>query len=216
MRKDAINLYGWSSSKDTPYADYGSTNTTEIEDVLKAPDESHIAYAADVIFKNHNKVKSKTKFFPFCAYSKKVGENFFIDFMNNFKPENSKPKRNLICDWSDKSENFAHYRNLIFFLGHSMGNIETNTVVSFKQRPFLANYIDIKAKDRARAKTKKIWQRVPKKLICSFYGKTIENPRKRKLTKNAKEPKDCLEKQTKMIYNDVTQDCWGEEIFCMI
>ena len=92
-----------------PNAHYGITNTTETEDVLKTPQESHVGYAVDVNLKYHDKFKSKTKYFPFCPDFKKVGDKTFIDFINSFKPKHSKSKKKLICDWSDKSKHFTHY-----------------------------------------------------------------------------------------------------------
>ena len=65
-----------------------------------------------------------------------------------------------------------------FYIRHGIRNVKVHTVYKFKQSPWLANYIKYNTEQRKEAKTE-IEKDFYKLMNKSFYGKTIENIRKR-------------------------------------
>ena len=94
------------------------------------------------------------------------------------KPEKYKPTEKLIMDQKNKRRYFLHYRNLKFYIRHAIRILNVHTVYKFKQSPWPAKYIKYNTEQRSKAKTE--FERPFYKLMNnSFYGKTIENIRKR-------------------------------------
>ena len=65
-----------------------------------------------------------------------------------------------------------------FYLRHGIRIVKVHTVHKFKQSPWLAKYIKYNTEQRKKAKTE-LEKHFYKLLNNSFYGKTIENSRKR-------------------------------------
>ena len=52
--------------------------------------------------------------------------------MTNNNPRNIKPQRKTPCDWTDKDDFLANYRNLNFYVNHGMTVTETKRIMSFR------------------------------------------------------------------------------------
>ena len=98
--------------------------------------------------------------------------------MTKNKPENYKPAEKLIMDQTNKQRSFSHYRDLKFYIRHGIRIVKVHTVYKFKQSPWLAKYIKCNTEQRKKAKTQ-FEEHFYKLMKNSFYGKTIENIRKR-------------------------------------
>ena len=81
-------------------------------------------------------------------------------------------------DQTKKQRYFLHYRDLKFYIRHGIRIVKVHTVYKYKQSPWLAKYNKYKTEKRKKAKTE-FEQRFYKLMNNSFYGKTIENIRKR-------------------------------------
>ena len=104
-------------------------------------------------------------------------EDFSLYMMIN-KPEKYKPTEKLIMDQTNKQRYFSHYRDLKFYIRHGIRILNVHTVFKFKQSPWLAKYIKYNTEQRKKAKTE-FEKHFYKLMNNSFYGKAIENIRKR-------------------------------------
>ena len=74
---DANKLYGHSLNQPLPYDEIKLDKNVKLEDILNAPDHSDIRYFIEVDLAYPDKVKEKTKHFPFASENKKiVPDNF--------------------------------------------------------------------------------------------------------------------------------------------
>ena len=123
--------------------------------------------------------------------------------MTTKKPEKYKPTEKLIMDQTNKQRYFLHYRELKFYIRHGIRILNLQTVYKFKQSPWLANYIKYKTEQRSKAKTE-FEKHFYKLMNNSFYGKTIENIRKR-LNLDLIDKSDThriLNRQSKLSFDD--------------
>ena len=104
---DANNLYGHSMSEPLPYDEIKFDNNVKIEDIINTPDDNDIGYfvEADLIYPD--KIKKKTKNFPFAPVNKKINPDNFHDYMKEIRPDTYVQSSKLICDWSDKGKLFG-------------------------------------------------------------------------------------------------------------
>ena len=94
------------------------------------------------------------------------------------KPEKNKPTEKLIMDQTNKQRYFIHYEDLKIYVRHRSRAVDIHTVYRFKQSPWLAKYIKYNTEQRIKAKTE-FEKKFYKLMKISFYGKTIENIRRR-------------------------------------
>ena len=91
---DATNMYGHSMSQVLPYDEiemwHGHPDLfmKKIEKILITPDDSDIGYSVEVQLKYANKIKEKTKIFPFCPENKVIPKDKLNDYMKKTKPKN--------------------------------------------------------------------------------------------------------------------------------
>ena len=69
---DANNLYGHSMSQPLPFDEIKFNKNVEVEDILNTPDDSDIGYFIEVDLKYSDKIKEKTRNFPFVPMNKKI------------------------------------------------------------------------------------------------------------------------------------------------
>ena len=127
----------------------------------------------------------------------------FSPYMTINKPENYKPAEKLIMDQTNKQRYFLHYRDLKFYIRHGIRILNVYTVYKFKQSPWLAKYIKYNTEQRSKAKTE-FEKHFYKLMNNSFYGKTIENIRKR-LNLDLIDKSDThriLNRQSKLSFDD--------------
>ena len=67
---EANNLYGHSMSELLPYDGIEFDNNVKLEDMLSTPEDSDIGYFIEVDLKYPDKIKEKTKNFPFAPEKK--------------------------------------------------------------------------------------------------------------------------------------------------
>ena len=63
---DANNFYGHSMSEPLPYDEIKFDKNVKLEDILNTPGDSDIGYFIEVDLKHSDKIKEKTKHFPFA------------------------------------------------------------------------------------------------------------------------------------------------------
>ena len=206
---DMNNLYGFAMLQHLPTGNfkiYENNSITEsfVDKVLITHDCSNIGYVLIVDLIYPDNIKHKSKNFPFCPENKIINPNKFTEYMKEHVPNPHRSTIKLICDQTNKEYYIVHYRNLNFYLRMGMIISKVHKVVSFDQSPWLEKYIDYNTKKRAQADSdfKKDYH---KNLICSFFGKTMEDVRNRikvEFVKNTDERK-ILRYQSRLDFDGI-------------
>ena len=209
LHVDMNNLYGFAMLFHLPTGNFQIFENdliTEslIDKVLNTHDCSNIGYVliVDLIYPDNIKYKSKN--FPFCPENKTIDPNNYTEYMKEHEPKPHRPTSKLICDQTDKEYYIVHYRNLKFYLRMGMIIKKVHRIVSFDQSPWLAKYIDYNTQKRAQADSDFI-RDYHKNLVCSFFGKTMEDVRNRikvEFVKNTNERK-ILKYQSRLDFNGI-------------
>ncbi len=181
---DANNLYGYAMSQYMPCKDFEWIAPSEelIEQILSTPKDSDIGYILEADLEYED--RETTQKFPLAPepYVAKVEDlsPYQLNLLPKDKDGNPKllkvPK--LVCNLKDKKEYVVHYSNLQFYLSKGLKLTNVHKILRFKQRPWLKEYIDMNTQMRTAATTdfeKDIW----KLMNNAFFGKTMENVRKR-------------------------------------
>ena len=130
---DAANLYGHSMSESLPHDEIEYDINVKLEDILNTPDDSDIGYFIEIDSNYPDKIKEKTKKFPFCPENKILVKDKFNEYMKQIKPKNFKKSQKIICDWNDKKSYLVHYRMLKFYIRHGMIADKVHEINSFEQ-----------------------------------------------------------------------------------
>ena len=88
------------------------------------------------------------------------------------------PCTKLVSNLRDKTRYVTHHRCLQFYLKHGLELTKIHRVVSFTQRPFMLPFIRYCNEGRKNAESD-FESSLYKLLANAFYGKTVENVRKR-------------------------------------
>ena len=178
LYKDVTNLYSHSMSEPIPYDEIEFDRENKLENILKTTDDSDIGYFIEVDFNYPDDIKEKTKHFPFAPVKKKIHLEYFSDLMKEIILDTYTQNKNLICDWSDKKNYLIHYRNLKVYVRHGVTVDKVHKIISFRQNRWLEKFINFNTQKRNKAK-KDFEKDFYKLLYNAFYGKTMENVRKR-------------------------------------
>ena len=209
LHVDMNNLYGFAMLFHLPTGNfqiYENISITEsfINKVLNTHDCSSIGYIliVDLIYPDNIKYKSKN--FPFCPENKIINPDNYTEYMKEHQPKPHIPTSKLICDQSNKEYYIVHYRNLKFYIRMGMIIKKVHRIVSFDQSDWLAKYIDYNTQKRAQADSD-FMKDYHKNLICSFFGKTMEDVRNRirvEFVKNTDERK-ILKYQSRLDFDGI-------------
>ena len=202
--EDMTDLYGWSMSQYLPTGDFREIKVTRsgLKTILRTPDKDEHGFLIECHLEYPSSIHEKTKFFPYLPEKKTVKVEDFSPYMTENEPE-KKPTEKLIIDQANKQRYFLHYRDLIFYIRHGIRIVKVDTVYKFKQSPWLAKYIKYNTEQTKKAKTE-FEKHFYKLMNSSFYGKTIENIRKR-LNLDLIDKSDThriLNRQSKLSFDD--------------
>ena len=161
-----------------PYDEIKFDRIVKIEDILSTLDDINIGHFIEVDLKYSDKIKEKTKNFPFARVNKKINPDDFSEYMKKIKPDTYTQTKKLICDWCDMKNYLIHYRMLKFYLRHGMEVEKVHSVISFKQSEWLEKYLSFNTQKRNKAKNE-FEKDFYMLLNNAFYGKTMENVRNR-------------------------------------
>ena len=165
-------------SQALPYDEIRFDKNVKLEDILNTPDDSDIGYFIEVDLKYPDKIKQKTKLFPFAPVNKETNPDDFSVYMKEIKPSTYTQTRKLILDWTNKRNYLIRYRMLNFYIRHGMIVDKIHEIISFKQSKWLEKYINYNTQKRNKAKND--FEKDSYKLLNNaFYGETMENVRKR-------------------------------------
>ena len=174
------NLYGWSMSQYLPTGDFREIKVTRssLKIILRTPENDEHGFLIECDLEYPSTIHEKTKYFPFLPEKKTVKIEDLSPYMTTNKPEKHKLFEKLIMDQTNKHRYFLHYRDLKIYIRHGIRVLNVHTVYKFIQSPWGAKYIKYNTEQRKKAKNgfEKHFYKLMKN---SFYGKTIENIRKR-------------------------------------
>ena len=181
-----------------PYKDIKWDNDTTLEEVIATDDEASKGYIVECDLSFPEEIHEKIKEYPPCPENIAPKLEWMTDFqkqlLSNKKTESNPDKlqkslhMKLIPHLNEHKNYVIHYRNLKFIkeLGASIDKV--HNIISFQQKPWLKDYIDLNTNKRKAAKNE--FEKDFFKLINnSCYGKTMENVRNRvhvKLTTSEK------------------------------
>ena len=170
---DANNLYGYALMQKLPYKDFEYSNTT-LDEVLNTSDDSDYGNWLICDLEYTNECQERTSNFQLLPHGRKV-ENNELGFKQ--RPPNSSKSKKLILDQNNKYENPIHYRMLKFVVKMGVKVNKVHRTIKFKQDYIIRDYIELKTKMRAEAKTEPE-KDIFKLMNNSLFGKSCENPLK--------------------------------------
>ena len=154
MYLDANNLYGLSMSKPLPYKNFKWSNDASEGITLNENKLKTGIYEVDIeIPENlHNKFKD----FPVCPEIKSIDENHLSDYQKCLNDKlntkyNEKDKK-LILDLLPKKNYKVYYKNLEYYLKLGIKVTKVHKMLTFDEKPFLKEYIDLNTNLRKYAK----------------------------------------------------------------
>jgi len=98
------------------------------------------------------------------------------------------PTSKLVSNLRDKTRYVTHYRCLQFYLANGLELIRIHRIVEFDRRPFIRPFIEYCNEQRKRPPPTGLF----KLFANSFYGKTVENVRKRMNAKLVTDPQKMV------------------------
>ena len=83
-----------------------------LEEILNTPDTNVIGYFFKVDLRYLDKIKEKTKNFPYCPENKVIPKVKQIEYAKKIKPKIYAKAKKLISGWTDKKNPLINYRLL--------------------------------------------------------------------------------------------------------
>jgi len=182
---DANNLYGYAMSQQMPCRSFKWMEPTKenVEMILKTAKDSSEGYILEVDLEYTD--KERTKKFPLAPENSIPLLEDLSDYQKELNGNKASKINKLMCTVKDKNSYVIHYSNLQFYLNHGMSlkkSTECPTgvhrIISFVQESWLKVYIELNTKKRTKALTN-FEKDIYKLLNNAFFGKTMENVRKR-------------------------------------
>ena len=179
---DANNLYGWTMTCPLPFKDFSWLSDEEIEklDIETVSDTSDYGYILEVDLDYPQHLHDSHNDYPLAAEKLQVTTDMLSPYCAELKSSlamaNAKVEK-LIPNLYDKKKYTVHYRNLKLYLSLGLRLKKVHRVLSFKQEPWMAPYIQFNTDMRKKA-TCNFEKDLFKLFNNSVFGKTMENVRK--------------------------------------
>ena len=172
MYLDANNLYGHSMSKSLPYKNFKWSDdlTLDLKNLQTGIYEVDIEIPENL----HNKFID----YPLCPEIKSISENMLSEYQKYLYDKlnikyNEKDKK-LILDLLPKKNYKVYYKNLEFYLKLGLKVIKVHRILTFDEKPFLKEYIDLNTELRKKSKNN-LEKDLLKLMNNAIFGKSMEN-----------------------------------------
>ena len=179
---DANNLYGWAMSQYLPTHGFEWMKENDIEklDINSIPQDGEDGFIFEVDLDYPMELHDLHNDYPLAPERLTIDESMLSPFQWERFPDYQikNPQVKLTPNLNGKTNYVVHYRNLQFYLNQGMKLKKVHRVLTFKQRPWLKEYIDYNTKCRAQSKSK-FAKDFYKLMNNSVFGKTQENLRNR-------------------------------------
>ena len=113
---------------------------------------------------------------PFAPERFAIDKSMLSPLQKTFPKHKKKTTTKLTPNLKDKTNYVVHHRNLQFYIEQGMGITKVHRVLTFKQSPWLKEYIDYNTQKRA-SSTSTFDKDFFKPMNNSVFGKTQENLR---------------------------------------
>ena len=168
MYLDANNLYGWAMCQTLPLHQFkmyvGPFDISKVlNDLITIGPDAEVGFILEVDLKYPDELHDLHNDYPLAAERKIVG--------------NELPK--LVPNLLHKTKYVCHYRLLQFYLRHGLQLTAVHRIIEFQQTQFMKPYIMKNTELRTKA-TDASEKNYFKLMNNSCFGKTMENPHKRK------------------------------------
>ena len=145
---DANNLYGHSMSKPLPYKYFKWSFNTDLKNLQTG------IYEVDNEI--HEELHDKFKDYPIAPEIKSINEDMLSDYQKYLNDKlnikyNEKDKK-LILDLLPKKNYKVYYKNLDYYLKLGLKVTKVHRILTFDEKPFLKEYIDLNTKLRKQSK----------------------------------------------------------------
>ena len=170
---DANNLYGYALMQKVPYKDFSFSDAT-LDEVLNTPDDSDYGYWLICDLECTKECKDRTSNFQLLPYKREVENN---ERGYKQRPSTSSKSEKLKLDQNNKYEYPIYYRMLKFVVKMGIKVTKIHRIIKFTQDFIIRDYIELKTKMRAEAKTEAV-KDIFKLMNNSLFGKSCENPLK--------------------------------------
>jgi len=207
---DAVNLYGCGMSQSLPKSNFNWCTDEEIkvieQTLMDIPDDNSTGFTCQVDLEYTKDLYDYHNDFPFFPEHKIIDSSMLSNYQQKLVNKdlgniNKTPK--LIASLEDKNKIVVDYRNLKQALKNGLKIKKIHKILTYKQEPWLKNYIDINTSLRKKAKNT-FEQNFFKLMNNSVYGKTIENITKRQDIKFLVERKKALKYISKINFKKET------------
>ena len=179
----ANNLYGWAMSQALPVDGFRWLEDQEIEslNVLESSDNNENGYILEVDLDYPPELHDHHNEYPLAAEKVKVTEDMLSPYAKKLLEDldlKGTSTEKLIPNLNSKKKYVVHYRNLKLYLSLCMKLTKIHKVVTFRQTPWLKQYIDFNTEKRKMAK-KDLEKDFFKLMNNAVFGQTMANLRKR-------------------------------------
>lgn len=187
---DIVNLYGYAMSQFLPYGDFYWLSLEEINnfDVLTIPQNNDKGFILEVDLEIPESEHDRLNDLPLAPEHLKITREMLSPYAEKlctkFGLQNTFPSKKLAPNFYPKTHYIVHYLTLQFYLKQGLKLTKIHKILMFSQKPWLREYIDFNNSKRMACNTQseKLFF---KKLNNSFYGKCLQNVRKRISVKGA-------------------------------
>ena len=199
---DMNNLYGWEMSEYLPYVGFKRLKNVDQFDVISINEKSPIGFIFEVDLEYQDELHESHNDYPLApeklaipyemlsGYCKKIADKYGV------KCDDVKK---LIPNLGHKTNNVLHYRDLQLYLSLGTKLTKIRRVLKFKQSDWMKKYIYVNTKERKNA-ANSFEKDFFKSMVNSFYGKTMENLRKRIKVRLVTNEQDFLKYTSKPTY----------------
>ena len=204
------NLYGWAMSENLPYEGFRWLKRADEFDVMLTSEKNLIGYFLEVDLQYPDKLHELHNDYPLAPEKSTVSSDILPKYCTKVADKYEikvGDVKKLIPNFGNKTNYVVHYRNLQLYLSLGMKLTKIHIVLKFKQSDWM-KYIDFNTEKRMNAAND--FEKYFLKLrINSFYGKTIENLRKRINVRLVNKAEDFLKYTSKPAY--ITHKIFGKD-----
>ena len=202
---DANNLYGWAMSQPLPVGDFKWEDPKRFDEIFqRCKEDENYGCILEVDLEIDEETKNRTFKFPLAPFKRKIEKDELSDYQLKYLNNNIEKVGNtekLVLDLYDKEKYVVHYKLLEFYEKMGMKIKKIHNIISFKEEPWLAKYINLNTEERKKAKTN-FEKDLFKLNNNAFYGKTLENIRGKKKIKLTSSSKEAKRYTSKASYSD--------------
>ena len=170
MYLDANNLYGVSMIQNLPYRNFKWSNDLTLDKIQTGIYEVDIEIPKEL----HNKFKD----YPLCPEIKNIPEDNLSEYQNylnnKLNIKYTEKDKKLILDLLLKKNYKIYYKNLEYYLKLGLKVTKVHKILTFDEKPFLKDYIDLNTNLRKEAKND-LKKDLFKLMNNAIFGKSMEN-----------------------------------------